>query len=246
MNQVIEAEPQLGPAPPSVTMRSREFRRGARRSLAVVTIASLFATSTALFAGLPPLLGPVVLVVVVVVLLRSCTGESSWTLDAHGMQRQWRAFAARGGARDVASFAFDEIRTFRHDHTLTRAYERVEYLELHVGDAHRKFVITDRHDPEGFAALRDAFLRQAATTAVVPSMASSVVHRSASAPMRQLRSFYATPLAHLVTSLACLATLGLGLWILFEPVQPTHLLRFLLVIAPGTVYLVWRTWLTRR
>jgi hypothetical protein len=214
--------------PKTCTMRTREFKTAPWRSIAV-TVLVVSALLTGLLAlGLPPLLGPFVLIAAIVVLLRRATGESTWTIGEDGLTRSWRSLAARASSppAEELRIPWSALRAWRHDHTRTRSTARVEYLELDTAEP-RRFVITDRQDAAGFAALRDAFLARMART-VAPSTAAD------------------TPLAHLATLAAFACTLGLFVALLFGLLSPTNVFRLCFVIVPGTAYLFWRTWLVRR
>lgn len=221
-------------------MRTREFRTAPWRSIAV-TVLVVSALLTGLLAlGVPPVLGPFVLIAAIVVLLRRATGESTWTIGEDGLTRSWRSLAATASSppAEELRIPWSALRAWRHDHTRTRSASRVEYLELDTAVPPRRFVITDRQDAAGFAALRDAFLARMART-VAPSIA-------AGPPPIRRRSFYDTPLAHLATLAAFACTLGLFVALLFGLLSPTNVFRLCFVIVPGTAYLFWRTWLVRR
>jgi len=239
------------------------FRGSAVR--AVFTMASLatMALTSTLAIGVPPPLAALVFLAVVGVSLALTAGEARFTLDGDALTRAWRPFAAdlpllAGlGARreEVRRVPWEAVRSFVHDRELSRSFQEVEYLAIEVDAPRARLLVTDRQDPAGFAAFRDLFLEHVHAAAVAAGPASRPVpsgsatlhttHPTTPAPIARRRGFYERPVAHLLTALSLAVTLAAMLLAAAGVLDAGHLFRLAFVIVPGTLYMVWRTWLRR-
>jgi hypothetical protein len=187
-----------------------------------VAMAVMWAT---IALGLPPAVAPVVLLAALYLGVQRLAGTATYTLEAAGVRRQWIALA--GGRVHEDYRRFEDLRRWKHDETMSRGFQRYEYLELD-GLRGPRWVITGRQDAAGFAAFKDAFVARAATLERPGGLA-------------RRRGFYAswygklTALALAGATAALVVAAGAGL------VPLTGLIKLALLMIPGSAYLLWRS-----
>lgn len=168
-------------------------------------------------------------------------GPTEYTLTASQVRRLHRRFL--GGSPQQRDVALRDLRSWRHDRQLSRSLQEYEFLELDPPHGPR-WVITNRQDAAGFAQFAAAFL---ALVQAPPASSAGAKEPDAAAPVpdqprpRQRGSFYRSWLGRGVAVLAALAAVGLLGAMFAGQLHFGNVLRLLLVIVPGAVYLCWRS-----
>jgi len=242
-----EDPPPPSPTDSRVSVACRTFRGPAPTAVLALTAGWLSVLVTALGVGLPLALAAPLALLLFAVGLGVLVGDATYTLDSAGLTRVWRPLGARWplvrrfvepGPRE-RTVRWSDVRAYLPRRDLSRGLREVETLEVDVEGPRARWVITDRQDPAGFAVFRAAFLDRAAPAAASPARPQA---SSAPPPQRRL-DFYERWYAHVLAGVALACTLGLMLLAAGGVLGASHLLRLGFVVVPGTLYLVWRTWL---
>jgi hypothetical protein len=222
-----------------VQVRCRTWRGAPLGAIFGVTAAALALSTSSLALGFPAPAAMIVFVGALSVGIAWCAGDAEYTLGPAGISRTWRALGsgrlwpARPGANRVRTAPWSAVRSYRSGRELSRSLREVETLEVQLTAPSERWFIHDRSDPASFQAFRAAFSE---AVQALPA---------AAAPERRPH-FYERKLAHVIAGLALVATLALMLLAAGGLLGPGPLVRLGVVIVPGTLYIVWRTWLRGR
>lgn len=256
---------------PDATVRTRAFFGSQLAGIMVATAVGMAVMFTALIVGLPPLIVVPLFLVTVYLVIGRLSGDSVLTLEETGIRMQWRALVApqRGAGIRERFVPWERVVSYKLDRDQSRSLQEYRLLEVDLEQPSERLHITDRHDPAGFDAFRDAFLARLADRAPAPAEQLPVAGQPIGAEpseevqagelpadppedkaestreVRRRRSFYETPFALLLTALFVVVSVALGILALAGALRWTHVLRLALVIAPGTLYMVQRVWKAR-
>lgn len=217
---------------PEVTVHCRVFGGSqARGALALwwLIMAALFGTMA---LGFPPPLAVLAMLGALYVGMRRLSGTATYSLSGDTITRHYVSFSKHTERRDDRRLS--ELKAWKFDHTRSRGYERYEYLELDAEDGPR-WIITSRQDVEGFAAFKGAFVAALAREQL-----------SGNAVPRQRESFYRTWYGRLTSALFALLTVGLVIATGGGLIALTGIIKLVLLIIPGTAYLLWRSFGPKR
>jgi hypothetical protein len=245
----------LAPEPPLATVACRTFRGSQRRGLVLLVLWVLPVTSSLALLGLPLPLAMVALLLAILCGLGWLAGESRYTLTQDGIERTHRRFLGGATVREFTPFA--ALRSWRHDHELSRGLVEYEYFEFDRARGAR-WVVTNRQDAVGFAQFRAAWLArialpQAQTEAVPAAVAGaspspppppppSPLPPPPSPPLaaRRRRGRYQGLAGKVLALAAVLAACLLTVLGLLGHLDFGHWVRLALVVLPGTGYLCLR------
>jgi hypothetical protein len=177
--------------------------------------------------GFPPPLAVLLMLGVLYYGLRRLSGTATYTLNGDRIERHYISFSKHSERRDERRLR--DLKRWKFDHTISRGYQKFEYLELDAVEGPR-WIITSRQDVEGFTAFKDAFLaelaRQQLTMSTVP---------------KQRPSYYRTWYGRLMTLFFVTMSAGLIFAAGGGLVAVAGIIKLGIVIIPGTIYLLWRS-----
>lgn len=196
------------------------------------------------FLGMAALLGGICLV------LGLRAGRMDYRLTPEGLERHFRPFLQpllKLPARRQ-SFSYADIKAYRRGEDLARSLRERAFLNIDLRRAPHRIAITGEHDEAGFQAFADAFERQVARLnrgEAAPPLEKPGRRQERPRPIRAKGSFYDTLGAKALTLFFLLLSAGLGAAYLSAEGTPGNLIRFALVILPGTAYLTWRVFIKK-
>ncbi len=182
--------------------------------------------------GFPPPLAVVLMLGALYVGLRRLAGTARYTLVGDRVERHYISFSGHAERRDVRRLP--DLTSWKFDHTVSRGFQKYEYLELDAADGPR-WVVTSRQDAAGFSAFKEAFVAALAREQL----------QGGDVPVQRL-SYYRTWYGRAMT--LCFAVLAAGLVIATGGgfVAATGIVKLGLLIIPGSVYLLWRSFGPKR
>lgn len=207
-------------------VRCRVFGGSQGRGLLAVWMGGMLVLSGALALGVPAPIAVPLLLGAMILGTRRLAGTAVYTLEEHAVRREWTSLA--GGARRVERRELLTLRAWKLDHTVSRGFARYEFLELD-GEWGSRWIITSRQDPEGFARFRSAFEQRLAGLAAEGIM------------LRRRRGFFETLWGKAVSLLLAAGVGGLVVAALSGMVALTGLIKLAIFLAPGALYMLWRS-----
>ncbi len=226
----MTAEAPRPETPAAPMVRCRVFMGSQGLGILALWSLAMAAMWATIAVGIPPQFAALVLFAAIYLGLQRIAGTATYTVEADGVRRQWIALA--GGKVREDFRRFDELRRWKHDHTLSRGFQRYEYLELDA-DRGPRWVITSRQDEPGFQRFHEVFLARAAA-----------LERSGGLVRR--RGFYDSWLGKGVSLLLAAATAALVVAAGFGFFTVTGLFKLGVLMVPGSLYLLWRSFGPRR
>ncbi len=222
-----------GPSPTAIaTLHCRTFRNGQARGYLSCMAMGLLALSLATSLGLPPGLAAIAFATAVGLAMAWTAGPTTYTLTASHLERDHRRFLGGAPLREATPIA--SLRRYRRDRSLSRTLQEQEFLAFDLPDG-RRWLATSRQDAAAFRSFATAF---EALAAGGPA-ATPTVPGNPGVPRRG--SFWRSWPGRASTLLALVASLGLIMATLAGQVHFGNLVRLLLVILPGTAWLLWRS-----
>jgi len=192
-------------------------------------MAALFGT---MLIGFPPPLAVLLMLGVLYYGLRRLSGTATYTLNGDLIERHFISFSKHTELRDERRLL--DLTSWKFDHTISRGYQKYEYLELDAADGPR-WIITSRQDAEGFTVFKDAFLAELARLQLA----------TATLPKQRL-SYYRTWYGRSMSLFFVTLTAGLIVAAAGGLVAITGLIKLGVFIVPGTIYLMWRSFGPKR
>jgi hypothetical protein len=257
------ADPLSEPDRPARVPRvyTRNFRSRQTLSLVLATWLTMLGVGLVSSIGLVPLIGVPLLLLYVTGVICILAGHDVITLTADGFHREWTPLAARvlPLKTHTTSIPFAAVRSYKVDSEMSRGLVTYDYLEIDLAQDPHRLIATSRHDRAGFEAFKAAFLARVGATraggtvsdtqaplSTTPACAG-VVESGACvsdtvppAPIRERRSFYASPFAILLALLFGAVSIVLVGAAFTGHLSFGSLVRLMLVILPGTGYILWR------
>lgn len=219
----------------------RTFRGSQYGGVFLLVILASTTLSTLAAANLPTPVLFALFVLLVGLGIAWLAGPTEYTLTASHVRRLHRRFL--GGRPQQLEVGLGELRSWRLDRQLSRSLQEYEFLEIDPPHGPR-WVITNRQDAAGFAAFAAAFvaLVQAPTAPPGGGQGPNATTPVPDQPRPRRRgSFHRSWLGRVVAVLAALAAVVLLGAMLAGQLHFGNVLRLLLVVVPGAVYLCWRS-----
>ena len=200
-------------------------------------------------------------------------GKVYYAITDTGIEQHIRRFIPYQlwGKKEKRFFPFSAISSYKNDTDRTRSGGEYEFLKLYLKKSPGEIWITNQHDDAGFQKFKEAFftlIKQPIAVQAQPneqvnkilppssktvdwqatsSIASNTDETKLSIPIiKERKSFYETFFAKLLTIFFTLLTIFL-VWILaFNGMRFTNWFRVLFIILPGTVYMIYRVFISPR
>ena len=225
-------------------------------SIGIGTVVGMQAMFVAILLKLHPFVAMAALLGGILAVFGVMGGRMEYRLTTRGLHRWFRPFLGnflpiRGRAR---FFHFAEIVSYKREKDLARSMREVEVLKITVRTAPFHVWINDQVNPVGFRRFADAFVEQvesvnqnlaAGHTPGDPETTDVVETKPVQHPIKRRKGFYSTVFAKVLTVVFVWATLALAAAFFLGEARATQLIRFGIVILPGTAYMVYRVFLKR-
>lgn len=191
--------------------------------------------------GVPPLFAVPLFIAAMVWIMVRRAGWSTYELTPTGIRRRYRSFLAGLQQRPEENQAirFSEIRWFRLEKDLTGSLHEIETLTLKLDVTPFSWRITDQHDPAAFRTFCTVFLQKIEEH----NTQHPAFGGRAAIPRRPgfYRSLWGKILGLIFTGLS----IGLIGFALAGLLDFTGLFRLAFLLVPGTLYMLYRSWVKR-
>ncbi|MEC5127113.1 hypothetical protein VSU19_10155 [Verrucomicrobiales bacterium BCK34] len=219
-------------------------------TIALATVAGMGAMFVLIMINLHPLFPMVGLLGGILATFGVFAGKMEYRLTSQGLSRYFRPFLRKflSMKGQTQLFPFSEIESYQLEKDLSRSMTEVETLKIKTQKPPYHVWINDQINPGGFRAFADAFIAQ--VESVNRKNESSAAMNIASdapkpAPIQRKKGFYESIPAKLLTALFIVATLALAAAFFLDYAKPPHLIRFAIIIVPGTCYMTYRVFLRK-
>lgn len=270
MSSAAPDDDPVAERPALAAVHTRTFRGNQLLSVLLILVIGMQVLGFAFLLGLPPFAVMVVFAATLALCIGVFAGEAHYTLYDDGIALRWRPLLWRwvGGKQQRRFVSWPEVRSFRHDRTMSRSLREFEYLEIDGKAGVGRLLVTDRQDRAGFVVFRDQFLARAsrgivpvatdarlspsldvADSAPTPRPATPSLLRTEPPPLPRpiprRPGFHGSLFANLLTAFFAMVSMALLLAAVAGELPFGNLVRLFAVILPGTGYLIWRNWVQR-
>jgi len=224
----------------------------------VATMVGMTAMMVGIMIGLPIVANMAILMGSIYAIIRWRSGKATYSLDSKGFTQVIKPFW--GSTPTIRRIEFNDIKSYVTGRDRKRDLEEFHFLKIKLKRSHASIVISDQKgDKEAFANFRDHFEKMVELNNDDPrpsststSMGKRSYAKSATKPRSQQnqkvikrKNFYERPFAKVLTLFFIVTCLFfLVLWY-NGMMNIRNLFRLLVIIIPGTIYMVSRVFFPR-
>ena len=241
------------PPPAKARYKTRTMRGRPRTAILKAFWAGMAVMTGLILVGAHPLLAMGGLLGVIVWVILRASGGATFTITAEGLER---SMVSQAGRPKVLRVAWDQIDAYSLTRDLKRSMREVAVLRIDLDRAPHRIEISDEADMAAFDAFTAAFeagVHQHNATLEALALGATPIsippRRSPDAAPQAIvrrQGFYQTLLAKVISLVAVAVSVAFVVLAVRGALGGTNLWRLLVVILPGTAYMVWRTFFDQR
>lgn len=225
---------------PINSFRTKSFLNGGIwRNIFLTVFVSLGFMTLLMSVGVPPLPTTVLFLVVIYISIKALSGKATYHLYSWGFRQEitpsWKYKKPLS-----RTFTWDDISSYQSGIDMNRSHQEYNYLKLNLKKAPRHIQLSDSNAVMGsFLAFRQDFENLMDNVSLAtPSDQDEQKKRN---PIKRKADFYSTIWAKILTAFFVFVSVAILIFALnYGPMRSTSWFKLLVVVIPGTIYMVWR------